>query len=156
MTRWVEEHWGDEIDVVSLSGGTFSFFGYGLGGRNLGLVNENRKLTQSYKWLAELSKLFSVSGFVIQDNRVYDDIGYEAEVFLLDPDNKKFADNHPREGMIKERLYMNLVFDYISCYGYLDAFDVSESSTSPYRMTYSLVFKSEKTEYRQGSPYGAI
>lgn len=166
MTRWVEEHWGDEIDVVNLSGSTFSFFGYGINGKYPGLIAESRSLTESYKWLKELSRLFSVDGFIMQDNRVYEGsvgslrtdgfVSAAVEEFLLDPDNKPFVDNHPREGLPKERLYMNLVFDYVSCYGYLDTFDISESASSPYRMTYTLVFKSEKTEYRQGSFSGVV
>jgi hypothetical protein len=162
MTRWVEAHWGDDIDVINLSGGTFSFFGYGINGRFPGLVAESRYLTESYKWLKELSRLFSVDGFVLQDNRVYEGsigtlrtegfVSTAVEQFLLDKDNRSFRDNHPREGLPKERLYMNFVFDYLSCLGYLDTFDISESSTSPYRMTYTLVFKSEKTVWRQGNP----
>jgi len=166
MTRWVEEHWGDEIDVINLSGSTFSFFGYGLNGRFPGLVAESRSFTESYKWLKELSRLFTVDGFVLQDNRVYEGsigslrtegfVSPAVEQFLSDPSNRAFVENHPREGLVKERLYMNFVFDYLSCYGYIDTFDIVDSSTSPYRMTYTLVFKSEKTIYRQGSPSGSI
>lgn len=165
MTRWVEDHWGDEIDVVNLSGSTFSFFGYGLSGRFPGLVAENRRLTESYKWLKELSRLFMVDGIILQDSHVYEGsvgnlrnagfVSGAVEQFLSDEDNQRFKDNHPREGLAKERLYMNLDFDYVSCFGYLDTFDIAESSTSPYRMTYTMVFKSEKTVYRQGSPSGA-
>lgn len=162
MTRWVEEHWGDEIDIINLSGSTFSFFGFNINRRIPGLVAENRSLTQAYKSLRELSKLFTVNGMIIQDNRVYEGslgslrvdgfVSAAVEKFLMDEDNKRFVDNHPREGLMKERLYVNLLFDYLSCYGYLDTFDISESSTSPYRMTYTIVFKSEKTIYRQGLP----
>ena len=163
MTRWVEDHWGDEIDVINLSGSTFSFFGYGLNGRFPGLVAENRRLTESYKWMKEISRLFTVDGMIVQDNHVYEGsvgslkvdgfVSAAVEQFLLDEDNKRFIDNHPREGLVKERLYMNLVFDYLSCFGYLDTLDISESSTTPYRMTYTMVFKSEKTVYRQGLQY---
>lgn len=166
MTRWVEDHWGDEIDVVNLSGSTFSFFGYGLNGKFPGLVAESRRLTESYRWLKELSRLFTLDGFVLQDNRVYEGsvgtlrtegfVSAAVEEFLIDPDNSQFVNNHPREGLVKERLYMNLVFDYISCYGYLDTFDIAESSTVPYRMTYTMVFKSEKTTYMQGAPAGIL
>jgi hypothetical protein len=165
MTRWIEDHWGDEIDVVNLSGSTFSFFGYGLSGRFPGLITESRRLTESYKWLRELSRLFQVDGFIAQDSRVYEGsvgslratgfVSSAVEQFLSDEDNRRFKDNHPREGLAKERLYMNLDFDYLSCFGYLDTFDIADSSTSPYRMTYTMVFKSEKTIYRQGSPSGA-
>jgi hypothetical protein len=165
MTRWVEDHWGDEIDVINLSGSTFSFFGYGINGKIPGLVAENRRLTQSYRWLRELSRLFMVDGMILQDNKVYEGsvgslrvegfVSQTVEEYLLDDVNKNFVLNHPREGLPKERLYLNLDFDYLSCYGYLDTFDIAESSASPYRMTYTLVFKSEKTIYRQGSPSGA-
>jgi hypothetical protein len=164
LTRWVEEHWGDEIDVITMSGSSFSFFGYALNGRYPGLVAESRRLTEPYKYLKELQKLFTYDGFIMQDNRTYEGsvgslrvegfVNPVVEQFLNDPDNFEFVNNHPREGMVKERLYINFAFDYFSCMGYLDTFDIVEDSKSPYRMTYTLVFKSEKTVYKQGSLAG--
>jgi len=164
MTRWVEDHWGDEIDVVNLSGSTFSFFGYGINGKIPGLTSTSRRLTQSYAFLKELTRLFAIDGFIFQDSRTYDGNlgslrieGYYSPVvseFLSDPLNQRFVQNHPREGLVKERLYMNLLFDYMSCFGYLDSFDISEVSATPFRMTYTLVFKSEKTTWMQGSIAG--
>jgi len=162
MTRWVEDHWGDEIDVLSITGSSFSFFGYQLQGKTPGLVSDARNVTDAYTYLQQLSSLFTAGGFLIQDNKIYsgdigslqnnyDMIGRASEEFLLDKGNSSFLNNHPREGLVKERLYMNLEFDYLSCFGYLDTFDIAEASGTPYRMTYTLVFKSEKTVYRQGS-----
>jgi len=166
MSRWVEDHWGDEIDVISLSGSTFSFFGYGLNKKFPGLVAEARGYTEAYKSLRSLLNVFSADGFILQDAKTYDAgigslrtqpmelVAVGSEEFFFDPDNASFKGNHPREGLVKERLYMNLVFDYLSCYGYVDTFDIAESSASPFRMTYTMVFKSEKTIYRQGSIAG--
>lgn len=164
MTRWVEEHWGDEIDQITISGSSFSFFGYALNGKFPGLLTERRGLTEAYRFLRELKTVFTYDGFIIQDNRTYEGSigtlrieGYVSpvvEAFLSDPVNADFVNNHPREGLVKERLYVNLVFDYLSCMGYLDTFDVSEDSSSPFKMTYTIVFKSEKTTYRQGSIAG--
>ena len=164
MTRWVEEHWGDEIDVNSLTGSTFSFFGYGINGKIPGLLTESRNLTQAYRYLGELQTFFTFDGFVMQDNRTYEGsvgslrvegfVSQAVSAFLGDKDNQGFVNNHPREGLVKERLYINLAFDYLSCLGYLDTFDIAEDSTSPFKMTYTMVFKSEKTVYRQGKLAG--
>ena len=164
MTRWVEEHWGDEIDVISLTGSSFSFFGYAINGRFPGLLTESRNLTPAYRYLKELQTFFTFDGFVIQDSRTYEGsvgslradgfVSQAVSDFLSDRDNQNFVNNHPREGLVKERLYVNLAFDYLSCMGYLDTFDISEDSTSPFRMTYTIVFKSEKTVWNQGSLAG--
>ena len=164
MTRWVEEHWGDEIDVISLTGSSFSFFGYAINGRFPGLLTESRNLTPAYRYLKELQTFFTFDGFVIQDSRTYEGsvgslradgfVSQAVSDFLSDRDNQNFVNNHPREGLVKERLYVNLAFDYLSCMGYLDTFDISEDSTSPFRMTYTIVFKSEKTVWNQGALAG--
>ena len=198
MTRWVEDHWGDEIDTVTFSGGTFSFFGYrnstvdktkvpvnasisqsatnqvgldstdssqaaavnhtssdvlgsdinNVAAPDTGLTVQYRQDTGSYQMLKALSNFFNYNGVIYQDDRTYGGTGKARDSFLKDPDNVYFLDHHPRTGMIKERLYVKILFDYMSIIGYFETFDIMEEATSPFKMTYNVVFKAEQTEYQ--------
>lgn len=148
MTRWVEEHWGDDMDSVSLNGSTFSFFGY-LGPDsplNTGLTNTYRSETQAYEYMKALVKFFQVNGCLYQSGSDYEQLGYLSVSEFLS-DNPEFSDNHPRKGTIKERMYLRLSYDYLVLIGRFESFDLIEDSNMPYRFQYSAVFKAEKTIY---------
>jgi hypothetical protein len=162
MTRWVEEHWGDDMDTISFSGSTFSFMTLDPGGPAEGLTVINRRDTNSFLMLKELVRFFRVNGCIIQDSKSYSDnlnsglltssgvvqAGNTVESFLLD--NPNFIGHHPRDGMIKERLYVKVTFDFVSFIGYFESFDLIEDAANPYRLTYNAAFKSEKTTYVLG------
>jgi hypothetical protein len=172
MTRWVEEHWGDDMDTVSFSGSTFSFMSYGPGS---GLTAANRIDTNSYQMLKALVKFYRMNGCIYQDSNTYESSDTIAETntksdmdftkidqsqygsvlgnisttsFLLK--YPSFDGDHPRAGLVKERLYLKLTFDYVSFVGYFDSFDVTEDSANPFRMTYNALFKAERTKYALG------
>jgi hypothetical protein len=157
MTRWVEEHWGDEMDTVSVSGSSFSFMAFVPAN---GLTVANRRDTKAYQMLKELIKFYRTNGCIYQDSSTYvpvDDIasgaGQTTPESVADNFLSKhtyFYDHHPREGMIRERLYARISFDYVSFIGHFDSFDLIEDSGSPYRFTYSFSFKAEKTVYVLG------
>jgi len=154
MTRWVEEYWGDQIDTVTFSGSTYSFFAYENNGGstpNVGLTVEHRNKTKAYEMLRELATFFTYNGCLYQDSMGYDYSSPITRAFLEDKTNKYFTVRHPRTGMIKERLYVNLYYDYFSLLGYFDTFDVIEESGTPYRMTYNANFKAERTKWHQGT-----
>ncbi len=160
MTRWVEEHWGDEIDTVSFSGSSFSFTAYNIPNvPNTGLTTKYGEQTPAFKMLKQLSDFIRNNGFIYKDSSLYEEgvgintpgeeLGVDAvDLFLRE--NPKFVNNHPRRGMIQERLYIKLRFDYVNFIGYFESLDLVESSDNPYRNTYSAVFKSEKTKYLLG------
>lgn len=159
MTRWVEEHWGDEIDTISFSGSSFSFTAYNLQDTpNTGLTIAYRDNTAAFQLFKQLVTFFRYNGCIYKDPAFYDSqIGVSVpnevsndpvEEFLTD--NPSFIERHPRRGMIDERLYVKLNFDYASFLGYFDTLDIVEESGMPYRFTYSAVFKSEKTKYLIG------
>ena len=154
MTRWVEEHWGDEIDSIMFSGSTLSFLGYGLGGlEDTGLTVKNRGATMPYAMIKEMVRFFKNNGMIFQDRNNYDDMdipGSSTSKFVNDPSNARFLQNHPLTGVPKERLYINLFFDYVSFLGRFESFDIIEESANPYRFTYNCVFKAERTKYHQG------
>ena len=152
MTRWVEEYWGDEIDAITFSGSTYSFFAPDTSGLSLGARNN----TDSYLWIKELIKFYQQNGLIYQDGGTYEgternELAFVSSVDNFLADNKSFEGNHPREGMVKERLYVSMAFDYFSVLGYFESFDVSEESSNPYRFTYNVQFKAEKTRWHQGS-----
>lgn len=166
MTRWVEEFWGDELDNVSLTGSTYSFFQE----TGSGLVLDSRRETNAHILLQELLKFYRLNGCLIYNNKDwYQDLGSNlanvklndavtrlnktaTDKFLKDPDNARFRMNHPLAGLIRERLYIRIKFDFFEIVGYFESFDINEDSASPYRFTYSASFKVEKTKYSVGAP----
>ncbi|MBD3260230.1 MAG: hypothetical protein GF334_00905 [Candidatus Altiarchaeales archaeon] len=161
MTRWVEEYWGDEMDTITFTGSSYSMFGYDpnstLAEDNTGLTMAHRENTKSYQLMRALVTFFTYNGCIYQDDSTYEgktDGDTESTVvdsFLEDSSNQYFVGNHPRTGMVRERLYVNLFYDYGSYLGYFETFDLIEDATSPFRYTYNIIFRSERTKYVQGS-----
>jgi len=160
MTRWIEEHWSDEMSTVSFSGSTFSFMAFVTSSTGPGLSVTNRRSTQSYQMLKELVRFYRANGCIYQDESTYipfsqivssatgDQTNTTSQAFLTK--FPTFAVNHPRQGLVRERLYIKLTFDYVSFIGYFESFDITEDSTKPYKLIYNAIFKSEKTVYLLG------
>jgi hypothetical protein len=146
LNRWVEEHWGDEIDTVAFTGSTFSFFGIGPDAPDVGLTYSYRNMTPAYEYLKQLVKFFQMNGCLYHNGSDYDSQGYLAVMDFLNT-NPEFQNNHPYRGMIKERLYLRLAYDYLVFLGRFESFDIIEDAKSPYRFTYNIIFKAEKTIY---------
>ena len=151
MTRWVEEHWGDEIDSITFSGSSFGLIVNSSEDREGGLTTLRRRDTAPYAVLRELAELFRFNGIIYQDAWGYNTGDKLTREFLEQPDNSHFVGNHPRKGLPKERLYIKLDFDYITCIGYIDSFDITEDSSTPYMLKYSVGFKAEKTTWNQST-----
>jgi hypothetical protein len=161
MTRWVEEHWGDENDSITFSGSTFSFMAYTPDPPKPGLTTAYRRDTQSYQMLKELVNFYRINGCIYQDGVTY---ATEDQISDPIPNNSanidatasflkrfpEFVQRHPLEGTIRERLYIRITFDYVSFVGYFESFDLIEDSTNPYKMNYDIAFKSERTKYILG------
>ena len=154
MTRWVEEHWGDNLDVISFSGSTYSFCAVKESGAYSGLTLASRNSSVAFKYLNSLITFYRTNGCLYQESNVYalnNPEGVEGFNYEYDRMNKYLLDNyeargnHPRHGMLRERLYVRIRFDFVTFIGYFDAFDITESSSSPFRLTYNATFKSEKT-----------
>lgn len=156
MTRFVEEHWGDEIDTVSLSGSTYSFFGfYGKNSAdNRGLSNIDRSNTAAYEYLRQLIRFYQMNGCVYQGSGDYESDTELTSGYLHDFERKfpESKDNHPRKGMIKERLYVRMNYDYLTLLGRFESFDIVEDQSMPYRMQYNAIFKAEKTIFNLDYP----
>ena len=141
MTAWFEDHWGEEMDTVTLQGSTAAFVVganrlWGAGkihqGQNLetdpvavvsgvepGITTRYRRLSVSYREWKKLIQLFSTNGCVF-DN----------------------------QGFVKDRHFIRLTYDYASFIGYFESVDTTEDSNSPYRFTYNITFRAEKTLFR--------
>ena len=141
LVGWVEEHWGDDIDTVSLSGSSFSFFTL-----NNGLTNEFRDQTSAYNFIKELIHYYQVNGCIYQGSNDYEaSNSLSVQEFLYN--NYEFVNNHPRTGMIKERLYIKMYYDYLILFGRFETFDIIEDASVPFRFKYNIIFKAERTLY---------
>lgn len=152
MSRWVEEHWGDTLDTITFSGGSYGLFQLksGNGGMGEGLTEVNRRESEAYKMLKEVANIYRSNGMLYQDNKTYDESAITT-AFLRDQANSYFTSNHPRRGLPKERLYVKLFYDYMTCLGYIESFDIMEDASTPFRIKYSISFKAEKTIFHQGN-----
>lgn len=159
MTRWVEEHWGDEIDNINFSGSTYSFNVRVDDGKYTGLTAMQRNSSEAYKFLKALVDIYRTNGYLYQEKNGYasskapqndkEQFDYTmVNRYLLQ--NPSFQNNHPRQGMIRERLYNRISFDYVTFLGYFESFDITEDSSNPYRLVYNTVFKAEKTIWTVG------
>ena len=154
MTGWIEEHWGEELDTVTFQGASAAFvtnnyrflngsttddarMGEGTTNQGVTFYNNNtgvikqpyiqltesgRRDSISYKNMKDLVKIFNTNGVV------------------YDPD-----------GFVAQRYYIKISYDYGSYRGYFESFDITEESSNPYRFTYTVTFKVEKTIYKLGT-----
>jgi hypothetical protein len=131
-------------------------------------VLDSRRETKAYQFMAELLRFYRMNGCLYYDNKDWsqehtsnipnDNIRNQVNLlgssstqkFLEDPDNARFRLNHPLSGLVKERLYIRIIYDFTELLGHFESFDINEEAASPYRFTYSASFKVEKTKFRVG------
>ena len=140
MTRWVEENWGDEIDNITFSGSTYSFT-VTSNNERIGLAVISRNHSEAYRFLKKLVEFYRTNGYLYQDETGYTMERETAEnrnqhqyqsmnrYLLLNPSSRN---NHPRDGLLRERLYIRIKFDFVTFYGYFESFDVTEDQASPW------------------------
>ena len=160
MTAWIEDHWGEEMDTVTLQGSTAGFvigagslrgagklhqgddrnntaaranaraefYQYlvgsstaGFPGNNVepGLTTNYRRYSVSYREWKKLIEIFSYNGCIFD-----------------------------RQGFVKDRHFIRLTYDYAAFIGYFESVDTTEDANSPYRFTYNITFRVERTLYR--------
>lgn len=145
LTRWVEEHWGDDVDQVSFSGKTFGFLFLELGYVQRGWDGD----PNPYKELRHLANIFKGSGLEYQQADANGTV--EPREFYAADRNvvvRKIV-NHPRAGMIKRRDYVRISFDFVDLIGYFESFDVTDNTDgSPFYLPYNVTFKSELTLWK--------
>lgn len=164
LTRWVEEHWGDEMDQISFSGSTFAFLDYR--DSQEGLTVSKRTDTDPYKELQHLVRIYQANGCIYQKSDLNLDAidskdmvsqqELDLSVFKVqersffnyaDPSKPFLVNKHPRSGMVKSRLYVRLKSDIVENIGYFDSFDIIEDATKPFNLSFNVSFKSEQTKW---------
>ena len=63
FTRWVEEHWGDDLDSLSFSGSSFGFYS-----KEDGITSFYRENSGSYKEMQAFSNFVLLNGIIYQED----------------------------------------------------------------------------------------
>lgn len=147
IASWVEEHWGDELDQVSFSGKSLGLVVQSDGVKYLAV--DTRVGSPAYQELRSVVNMYQANGLVLQGASVTDPTRANREFYT--PNSREPVRrilSHPRTGMVQERLYVRITFDFVQCIGYFESFELVEDADSPYLMSYSVNFRSEMTTYQ--------
>lgn len=166
MTGWLEEHWGEELDTITFSGSTAAFV---TGSSRLKdarrmaeKTNQNRAQVRgdfySYLGLQHLSVPYQTSAQGSRARNIMDVEPGLTTVFrrqslsyrelkklnqILISNGCVFGD----DGLVKDRMFIRLSYDYSSYVGYFESLDITEDATTPFKFMYTATFKAEKTIY---------
>jgi len=143
MTSWVEDHWGEEMDTITLQGSTAAFVIGADSLRSAGKIHQGEYQLTSGDAISYPTNV--EPGLTTSYRRL--SISYREWKKLL----QIFAHNgctFDNQGFVKDRLFIRLTYDYASFIGYFESVDTTEDSNSPYRFTYTITFRAEKTLFR--------
>jgi len=158
MTGWVEDHWGEELDTITFQGSSASFL---WGGPSTPYTNPkfNTPLTQTPKEIREmLNKYMDIPNLGLQEpiqpgdhsgltvKRRRETLSYDEFRGIMKMMNANAA-KFDTYGFVKDRLYIQLAYDYAAYRGYFESLDLTEDSETPYKFIYTITFKAEKTIY---------
>lgn len=134
MTAWHEDHWGEELDTITLQGSTAAF-----------VVGTN---TRKGSAQTPVDSSIPVSSYGLTTASRSYSISYQEMKTILTAmrsNGAQFATDGL--GLVTKRNFVRIAFDVGQFDGYIESFDLSEDSSSPFRMTYTITFKSEKTVF---------
>lgn len=145
LAGWVEEHWGDDLDQVTFSGKSLAFVAT-VEGKSTLLVN-SRADSAAYLEMQALVDLYKTNGLVLYDAEPPK--GNERKFYGFSSSNKpqRIIAAHPMRGLVKERFYIRITFDFVTVIGYFESFELVDRAESPYTSEYNLSFKAEQTIY---------
>ena len=166
MTGWFEEHWGEELDTVTFQGSSATFIlggrvqrdiSYGTGPYGAGEFLRDYGTRQSFNDAFGLQDPFSQTpetGKALEDSiqiglttgKRRMSVAYQEfrRITNIMNSNGCVFDN---QGFVVERNFIRLGFDYATLLGYFESIDITEDALSPFRFTYTITFKSEKTVF---------
>jgi hypothetical protein len=165
MTGWVEEHWGEELDTITLQGSGAGFIWEGPQAvmpvapieRDGRLYNtpttqsaeQLRSVFNRYMAIPDLGTWSPVgpgdnSGLAVSRRR--ETVAYEEFKHITQFMNANAA-TFDLKGFVKERLYIQLSYDYACYRGYFESIDITESADTPFKFIYTITYKSERTVY---------
>jgi len=133
MVGWVEDHWGEELDTVSLSGSSAAFV--------LGEVSNVRDISMGTKSPQE----FNTDDIGLTVKRRRETIGYKEFRRLIQIMNSNASDFDASTGFVTTRRFVKLSFEYAAMMGYFESFDTTEDASSPFKFTYQITYKAERT-----------
>lgn len=160
MVGWIEEHWGEEIDTITLAGNTKAFV---IGDTSVRSVyspmvneaaNKEAAIADYYSYLGlgdysvqtqSVTRNLSNFGLTVSNRR--DSVSYKEMkkiVQIFSTNGCIFDEN----GFVSDRKFIRITYDYSSYIGYFESIDITEDATTPYKFNYTITFKSEKTLYR--------
>lgn len=153
MVGWIEDHWGEELDTITFQGSTAAFiYSPVLPDSQNGLPS-----VQIMSYFNEFDSIANTSNVAPKGNTpLYtglagginrqNSISYQEfkKIIQIMNGNGAIFDSM---GFVSQRIYVQLSYDYASYRGYFISIDTTEDSASPYRFTYTITFKSEKTIY---------
>jgi len=159
MTSFVEDHCGEDLDTITFQGHTAAFVTGGNDIYSLRL-NESSPTNTFLKKGTERSNLFSAvgldsagAGMGVQDNEIgltvsrrKTSVSYRQFKRLIELIRINGC-TYDSRGMISKRYYIMLSFGNSAYRGFFESIDVTEIATSPYRMQFTINFKSEETLY---------
>lgn len=158
MTGWIEDNWGEELDTITFQGSGAAFIWKGPS-TPFTDPKFGTPLTQSHEEVREMMNKYmgipdlNLSGPVQPGNRTGLTVQKRRETLSYDMFRKVIkmmnanAATYDTNGLVKERLYIEVSYDYSSYRGYFESVDITEDSENPFRFIYTITFKSEKTVY---------
>lgn len=157
MTCFVEDHWGEEIDTISLQGYTASFV---TGGSDLYSIRSNQSSpTRSYlERTTGANQNLRGYGSGIHDDEIgittsqrRKSVSYQHFKRLVDlfRINGCFFDTF---GLVSKRYYIMISYGNVAYRGFFESIDVTEVGTNPFRFQYTITFKSQDTVYSYIKP----
>jgi hypothetical protein len=153
MTSFVEDHWGEEIDTITLQGYTASFV---TGGNDIYSIRLNNDNSPTKEYLQQTNG--TVQGVRGYGSGIHDDeiglttsqrrksVSYRHFKRLLDLFrlNGCFFDTF---GLISKRYSIMISYGRSAFRGFFESIDVTEIAENPFRFQYTITFKSQETIY---------
>lgn len=155
MTGWVEEHWGEELDTITLNGSTAAFIWEGPYNTTspqgpLGDGPEQiRDVFNKYLNIPDLSAHYPAgpgdhSGLTVKNRR--DTMAYDQFRKIIHLMNASTC-NYDIMGLVNNRAYIQITYDYAAYKGYFESIDITENAGNPFKFNYIITFKAEQTLY---------
>jgi hypothetical protein len=135
MVGWIEEHWGEELDTISFQGSSASFV--------LGEIGNIRDI--SYGTMSP--DKFNSEPIGLTTGRRRETIGYKEFRRIIQIMSSNACDFDSNTGFVKTRRFIKLSWNYASILGYIESFDTVEEATTPFKLTYQMTFKAERTDF---------
>lgn len=161
MVGFIEEHWGEELDTMTLQGSTAAFV---LGANSIRDIGRKgiEQAVEKDKVRADFYSYLDIPEYSVTsaDNRgiLDSEPGLTTRYRSNSASYKElkrivqiFATNgcvFDEKGFVANRNFIRLTYGQGSYMGYLESLDIVEDSAMPFRFNYTITYKVEKTIYK--------